>query len=175
MSETSDEGSSFSDFAEVAPGLSIGAHTEPEDPSDLGATIVVCLASGTSVRSVPRDGVLVHWPIKDGPVPELETVRGIASLIAARLRSGAVVYVHCQAGVNRSALVAARVLMEQGMTAEQAIETVRERRRGSLSDEYADWLRLEKQSPLKVGAPDRLACRRRFRVWSMGRRARRAF
>jgi len=138
------EGSSFSDFAEVAPGLFIGAHPEPEDPFDMGATVVVCLASGTSVRSVPRDGVLVHWPIKDGPVPEPETLRGIASLVAVCLRSGAVVYIHCQAGVNRSALVAARILMEQGMTAEQAIETVREQRRGSVSDEYADWLRLEK-------------------------------
>jgi protein-tyrosine phosphatase len=138
------EGSSFSDFAEVVPGLFVGAHPEPEDPFDLGATVVVCLASGTSVRSVPRDGVLVHWPIEDGPIPDPETLRGVASLIASCLRSGAVVYVHCQAGMNRSALVTARVLMEQGMTAEEAIEAVRERRRGSLSDEYADWLRREK-------------------------------
>jgi hypothetical protein len=29
------------------------------------------------------------------------------------------------------------------MTAEDAIERVRERRHGSLSDEYADWLRRE--------------------------------
>ena len=138
-----DEGSSFSDFAEVAPGLFVGAHPEPEDPFDLGATVVVCLASGTSVRSVPRDGVLVHWPIEDGPVPDPDTLRGVASLIAGCLKSGAVVYVHCQAGMNRSALVTARILIEQGMTAEQSIETVRERRRGSLSDEYAEWLRRE--------------------------------
>ena len=143
MSGPPDPGSSFSDFAELAPGLFVGAHPEPEDPFELGATVVVCLASGTSVRSVPRDGVLVHWPIEDGPVPEPETLRGVASLIAACLRSEAVVYVHCQAGMNRSALVAARVLMEQGMRAELAIETVRERRRGSLSEEYADWLRSE--------------------------------
>jgi protein-tyrosine phosphatase len=140
MSIVPDEGSSFSDFAEIGPGLFVGAHPEPEDPFELGASVVVCLTSGTSVRSVPQNGVLVHWPIKDGPVPEPETLRGLASLIAACLRSGAVVYVHCQAGVNRSALVTARVLMEQGMTAERAIQTVRERRPGSLSDEYAEWL-----------------------------------
>lgn len=143
MTNSLDAGSSFSDFAEVAPGLFVGAHPEPEDPFDLGATVVVCLASGTSVRSVPPDGVLVHWPIEDGPVPDSETLRGIASLIAACLRSGAVVYVHCQAGMNRSALATARILMEQGMTAEEAIATVRERRRGSLSEAYADWLRSE--------------------------------
>jgi protein-tyrosine phosphatase len=133
----------FSDYAELAPGLFVGAHPEPEDPFDFGATVVVCLASGTSVRAVPRDGVLVHWPIKDGPVPDPRTLRGVAVFIATCLRADAVVYVHCQAGMNRSVLVAALVLMEQGMAADQAIEHVRERRRGSLSDEYADWLRAQ--------------------------------
>jgi protein-tyrosine phosphatase len=147
MSDDAGERSGFSDFAELAPGLFVGAHPEPEDPFELGATVVVCLASGTSVRSVPRDGVLVHWPIPDGPVPDSDTLRGVASLVAACLRSEAVVYVHCQAGMNRSALVAARVLMEQGMSAQAAIETVREQRKGSLSDEYAAWLRAEEEAP----------------------------
>ena len=31
----------FSDFAEVVPGLYIGSHPEPEDPFELGATVVV--------------------------------------------------------------------------------------------------------------------------------------
>ena len=43
--------------------------------------------------------------------------------------------------MNRSALIACLVLLEQGMNPEQAICRVRERREGSLSDEYADWLR----------------------------------
>ena len=133
----------FSDYAEVAPGLFVGAHPEPEDPFDLGANVVVCLASGTSVGEVPRDGLLIHWPIKDGPVPDQETLRGVAHLIVRCLGSGESVYLHCQAGMNRSVLVAALVLMHQGMTAEEAIERVRERRHGSLSDEYADWLRAE--------------------------------
>ena len=133
----------FSDYAEVVPGLFVGAHPEPEDPFDLGANVVVCLASGTSVREVPRNGLLIHWPIKDGPVPDQETLRGVAALIARCLDSGSGVYLHCQAGMNRSVLVAALVLMERGMSAEEAIELVRERRHGSLSDEYAEWLRSE--------------------------------
>lgn len=52
----------------------------------------------------------------------------------------AAVYVHCQAGMNRSALVVARVLMARGMSGRAAVDLVRERRKGSLSDEYADWL-----------------------------------
>ena len=92
---------------------------------------------------VPRNGLLIHWPIKDGPLPDPETLRGVADLIVRCLGSGASVYLHCQAGMNRSVLVGALVLMHQGMTAEEAIERVRERRHGSLSDEYADWLRGE--------------------------------
>ncbi len=127
------------------PGLFVGSHPEPEDPFELGADVVVCLASGTSVGSVPRNSVLVHWPIKDGPVPRAEVLRSLARLIRTCLDEGAVVYVHCQAGMNRSALVVARVLMAQGKTAEEAIERIRERRKGSLSDEYADWLRSEEE------------------------------
>ncbi len=52
MSGLPDEGSSFSDYAEIAFGLYVGAHPEPEDPFELGATVVVCLAPETSVRSV---------------------------------------------------------------------------------------------------------------------------
>ena len=103
----------------------------------------MCLASGTSVDQVPRDAVLVHWPIKDGPVPDEQMLHGVATFIATCIRGGAVVYVHCQAGMNRSVLVAARVLMEQGMSADEAIAHVRERRHGSLSDEYEAWLRSE--------------------------------
>jgi protein-tyrosine phosphatase len=130
----------FNDYAEVGPGLFVGAHPEPEDPFELGADVVVCLASGTSVGHVPRESVLVHWPIEDGPIPNVDILRGVARLIDGFLRLGKVVYVHCQAGMNRSVLVVASVLMEQGMTAHDAIDQVRERRKGSLSDEYAEWL-----------------------------------
>lgn len=139
-------GLAFTDFAEVAPGLYLGSHPEPEDPFELGANVVVCLASGTSVKSVPRGAVLVHWPIKDGPVPQTAVLRSLARFVDTCLHDGAVVYIHCQAGMNRSVLVAARVLMERGMTAEEAIALVRDRRNGSLSDEYADWLRAEDDS-----------------------------
>ena len=137
----------FNDYAEVFPGLFVGGHPEPEDPFELGANVVVCLASGTSVASVPRGSLLVHWPIKDGPVPRAAVLRSLAHLINAFLQEGAVVYVHCQAGMNRSALVAARTLMEHGLSAEDAIALIRKRRKGSLSDEYAGWLRSEEVAP----------------------------
>jgi protein-tyrosine phosphatase len=130
----------FTDFVDVIPGLYIGSHPEPDDPFELGANVVVSLTSDTTARSVPRNGLLIHWPIKDGPIPPVETLDAIASFIVTRLEVGSVVYVHCRAGMNRSALVVARVLMERGVSAREAIDLVRARRQGSLSDEYADWL-----------------------------------
>jgi protein-tyrosine phosphatase len=132
----------FSDFTAVVPGLYIGSHPEPEDPFQLGASVVVCLTPDTSARSVPRNGVLLHWPIKDGPIPMPEILDGVASFVDTTMKTGAAVYVHCQAGMNRSALVVARVLMKRGISAQEAIDLVRERRQGSLSDEYAEWLLL---------------------------------
>jgi protein-tyrosine phosphatase len=43
-------------------------------------------------------------------------------------RATGAVLVHCQAGLNRSSLVAARALMLDGETADEAIRTVREKR-----------------------------------------------
>ena len=130
----------FSDFAELVPGLHIGSHPEPEDPFELGATVVVSLTSGTSARAIPRYGVLIHWPIEDGPIPPPEILDAVASFIDVCLEVGNAVFVHCQSGINRSALVVARILMKRGMSAQDAIDLVRERRKGALSDGYADWL-----------------------------------
>lgn len=131
----------FTDLVEVVPGLYVGSHPEPDDPFDLGAGVVVSLTPNTTARSVPRNGVLVHWPIKDGPVPPPDLLDSIAGLVATCLSAGTAVFIHCRAGMNRSVLLAARVLMIQGMSADEAIDVVRARRQGSLSDEYADWLR----------------------------------
>jgi Dual specificity phosphatase, catalytic domain len=130
----------YSDFVEVIPGLYIGSHPEPEDPFDFGADVVVTLATDTSARATPPHGLLIHWSIKDGPIPPPEELDALVTIVHARLLTGAAVFVHCQAGMNRSALFVARVLMAHGMTAREAIDKVRERRHGSLGEEYAAWL-----------------------------------
>jgi protein-tyrosine phosphatase len=65
--------------------------------------------------------------------------------------------------MNRSALVVGRVLMAQGMTADEAIALVRDRRKGSLSDEYAEWLRSETNEPKRRSDTSRQAGSRRKR------------
>lgn len=56
-----------------------------------------------------------------------EQVDSIARWINERRKDG-VVLVHCQAGLNRSSLVVARALMLEGMSAGDAIETLRSKR-----------------------------------------------
>lgn len=108
-----------------------------------------CLTSEPSVTRAPAGGLFLHWPVKDGPIPPTETLRGLVQLIDARLREGAVVFVHCLAGRNRSPLVAARVLMEQGMTADEAIALGR-----------VDVIDTQRETPLCQGTACRgaLAC-----------------
>ena len=139
----------FSDFVRVAPGLYFGSHPEGEDPFALGPTVVVCLSTRPSSDGAALGRMYIHWPIKDGPVPEIAALDGLAAVLAGWLSVGVGVFIHCDAGMNRSALVAARVLIEQGMAPDDAIALVRERRPGALSDGYADHLR----SLGAVGAP----------------------
>lgn len=56
-----------------------------------------------------------------------EQIDAIATWINA-CREDAPTLVHCQAGLNRSSLVAARALMLEGMTATEAIALLREKR-----------------------------------------------
>lgn len=56
-----------------------------------------------------------------------EQVDSIARWVNERRKDG-VVLVHCQAGLNRSSLIAARALMLDGMTAGEAIDTLRVKR-----------------------------------------------
>jgi protein-tyrosine phosphatase len=63
----------------------------------------------------------IHWPIKDGPLPEIAGLDGLAVLLTGWLSLGAGVFIHCDAWMNRSTLVATRVLIEQGMDPEEAI------------------------------------------------------
>jgi protein-tyrosine phosphatase len=135
----------YRDFAEIDRGLYVGAHPEGSvDPFALGADVVVTLTGEPStLRGVPQGKLLVHWPIVDGPLPRPVVIRSLARFISDCLDEGAVVFVHCMAGMNRSCLVGARVLIERGMTGAEAVKRVRARRDGSLSDEYAAWLMAE--------------------------------
>ena len=65
--------------------------------------------------------------------------------------------VHCQAGLNRSSLVAARALMLDGMSADDAIRIVREKRSPAClcNKAFEDYLRTcGGDPPVKSSAPE---------------------
>lgn len=69
-------------------------------------------------------------------------VDSIAHWINERRKEG-VVLVHCQAGLNRSSLVAARALMLEGKTANEAITLLRDKRSPAClcNKSFENWLR----------------------------------
>jgi hypothetical protein len=71
-----------------------------------------------------------------------EQVNELAEMVQMRLDRGETVLVHCQAGLNRSGLLTARVLMLQGYTAADAIALLREKRSPLVlcNDAFETWL-----------------------------------
>lgn len=131
------------DIWEIVPG-NLYQSGEIVDPSylDLGIDTVVDLTSDPD-QHLPdrREFMYVHWPIEDGPMPDEGTVRALARFIRDMLASGRKVLVHCGAGVNRSGMVNARVLIASGEPPARAIEIIRTRRPGALGNgNFLDWL-----------------------------------
>ena len=63
-------------------------------------------------------------PIADFGVPDLTTMARIAADVGAALAEGRTLYLHCRAGIGRTGMVAACMLVSAGMTAEQALATL---------------------------------------------------
>ncbi len=79
-----------------------------------------------------------HLPIRDVSVPDERFESGWVKSgpgLLARLREGERVVVHCRGGLGRSGLVAARLLVELGITPRDAINRVRASRRGAIETE----------------------------------------
>lgn len=71
----------------------------------------------------------------------LDQIDAIAAWVNAARKDGPTL-VHCQAGLNRSGLVAARALMLEGATADEAITKLREQRSPAVlcNTAFEDWL-----------------------------------
>lgn len=81
-------------------------------------------------------------PIEDGDLPDLVVLDGLVSTLAAAIRGGRQVLVHCGWGRNRSGLVVALLLRELlGVDGHSAALAVRERRYRALNNEvFTDYL-----------------------------------
>lgn len=75
----------------------------------------------------------------------IPTIVELAQWAHAKWAAGKKVNIRCQAGLNRSGLVTALTLMISGMSAEDAINTLREKRSdyALCNGEYERWLKYE--------------------------------
>ena len=138
------------DAYEVTSGLFIAGWLGPADDfGALGVDAIIDLESWERAWPPPlppANKILIRYPIEDdeGVDPK---VTPIARMVADLVRDGHRVLIHCTQGLNRSALVAARALMELGDSSIEAIERVRAARGedeegfGALGNEaFVRWL-----------------------------------
>jgi hypothetical protein len=129
------------DADEIIPGLYQGS-VPPEGHllRYLGFSMLVLAARGhqPSARRFPGVAVL-HAPLDDHweplTVEESLLIRVIGRMVADEMVGGGLVLVTCQAGINRSGIIAAMALCHLGFTPRQAVRRIRYCRPGALSNQ----------------------------------------
>lgn len=130
-------------FAEVGDGLLVGAYPVDADDvaalTDAGADVLVNLCEDVEYREGQRDALTAalrtagieerRLPVPDyGSLPA-EHIDGAVGEVTRELEAGRRVYLHCRAGWQRSAAIAAGVVaVREGVDAQEALEHVRERK-----------------------------------------------
>ena len=125
-------------YTEILPRLFMGG-TDDEDTTDIGKELP------TLLHEIPFDAVVtlfawahpmpwgieeMRWGFADADMSyvDKERLHRIVEWAYDRWQAGDRVLIRCQAGMNRSGLVTALVLMKADHTAEQAIKLLREKR-----------------------------------------------
>ena len=111
-------------YSEIEDGLWIGGLV-PKPPPGTKTVLNLCESEDTFQVELNR------WmPIPDiEPAPSLDWLREQVQFVASERATGRGVFVHCRAGVNRSAMLMAAYLMQrEKWTRDQALEYIRTKR-----------------------------------------------
>ena len=99
-----------------------------------GIDMVISLTEDPLPRRYVNDAgmMAIHIPIVDLEAPTAEQLQLAVETIARAGQSGMAVAVHCAAGKGRTGTILAAYFVEQGLSADAAIQRVRNLRRGSV-------------------------------------------
>jgi protein-tyrosine phosphatase len=121
---------------------------------DLGIQVVIDLDDDLDigVPAVPNQMLYIYYPIEDAPeLPDLDKLLTIARLGARLVDCGYKLLAHCGMGHNRSALVAGLILRYLGMSGDEVVSLLRERRQGALYNKaFAEYLSCVEVRPLQL-------------------------
>ncbi len=92
------------------------------------------------IPEIPDQMLYVYFPFEDKDLPDLHRLHSIARLGARLVEAGHVVLSHCGMGHNRSALLMGVMLTYLGLSGEEAVTLIREKRPGALYNKiYANY------------------------------------
>uniref|UniRef100_A0A0B7B0C3 Uncharacterized protein n=1 Tax=Arion vulgaris TaxID=1028688 RepID=A0A0B7B0C3_9EUPU len=96
-----------------------------------------------SKEKLAESGInVLDWEFDDGSPPPPSIVQEWFNLLRTRFTEepGCCVAVHCVAGLGRAPVLVALALMEAGLKYEDAVEIIREKRRGALNAKQLSYL-----------------------------------
>jgi predicted protein tyrosine phosphatase len=100
----------------------------------------------------------LHLPIRDVSVPDARFEKAWpehSATLRANLRAGDNVLVHCRGGLGRAGMIAARLLVEEGVEPEVAMATVRAARPGAIETPAQErWVRIGRARKWRRAAAD---------------------
>nr|CAB3265272.1 protein tyrosine phosphatase type IVA 3 [Phallusia mammillata] len=114
-----------------------------------GADTVVRVCESTYDKEpLAAKGIqVIDWAFDDGAAPPREVVDDWLKLLKAHYKESPdnCIAVHCVAGLGRAPVLVALALMESGMRYEDAVELIRQKRRGAINSKQLQYL--EKYRP----------------------------
>ncbi|XP_066920436.1 protein tyrosine phosphatase type IVA 1-like [Clytia hemisphaerica] len=128
----------------------IGQFVEELKKCDVCAVIRVCEPT-YDPQLLVKEGINVFdWKFDDGAAPPRDIVQSWLDFLKATFveNPGATIAIHCVAGLGRAPVLVALALIEGGMKYEDAVQYIRQRRRGAINNKQLEYL--EKYKPLKM-------------------------
>jgi hypothetical protein len=137
-------------WSELLPGLWQGG-TDDDDVYDQLRTPMITKKEFDFVVTAYSCANPVDWFVKemrfgfyDSDMTDFDPaeLQAIVRMTHAEWKRGQRVLIRCQAGMNRSGLIMALVLIREGYTAQEAIELIRSKRskHALFNGRFADWL-----------------------------------